>query len=69
MDVDEPRRTVEKLREASRLKDEFLATVWQVLRTPLTAILGWAHLLRGGQLDKGGTTKALEVVERSARAH
>ena len=30
----------------SRMKDEFLATLWHELRTPLNAILGWAQLLR-----------------------
>lgn len=67
-DVDEQRRTAEELREANRLKDEFLATVSHELRTPLTAILGWAHLLRGGQLDEESATGALETIERNARA-
>jgi PAS domain S-box-containing protein len=54
--------------ESSRLKDEFLATVSHELRTPLTSILGWAHMLRTGQLGGGDAAKALETIERNARA-
>jgi PAS domain S-box-containing protein len=54
--------------ESSRLKDEFLATISHELRTPLTAILGWAHMLRTGQYEGDGAYKALETIERNARA-
>jgi len=54
--------------EANRLKDEFLATVSHELRTPLNAMLGWVHLLRGGRLTPEQTARALETVERNARA-
>ncbi|HEX8561036.1 MAG TPA: PAS domain S-box protein [Pyrinomonadaceae bacterium] len=54
--------------QANRVKDEFLATVSHELRTPLTAILGWAHLLRGGELQDEGAARALETIERNARA-
>ncbi|HEV3469913.1 MAG TPA: ATP-binding protein [Pyrinomonadaceae bacterium] len=53
---------------ANRLKDEFLATVSHELRTPLTAILGWTHVLRAGQLGPEAAARALEIVERNARA-
>jgi signal transduction histidine kinase len=50
------------------LKEEFLATVSHELRTPLNAVVGWSRLVRSGQLDKDGTTHALEVIERNASA-
>jgi len=54
--------------EANRLKDEFLSTVSHELRTPLNAILGWTWLLVGGRLDEGGNRRAVQTIERNARA-
>lgn len=54
--------------EASRSKDEFLAIISHELRTPLTSMLGWAHMLRTGQLDEATRERGLEVLERNARA-
>jgi signal transduction histidine kinase len=53
---------------ANRMKDEFLATVSHELRTPLNAIIGWAHILRIGSLDEATTIRALEAIDRNARA-
>jgi PAS domain S-box-containing protein len=53
---------------ANHAKDEFLATLSHELRTPLNAIVGWAHLLRTGQLDEGQTSRAVEVIDRNAKA-
>lgn len=54
--------------EANRVKDEFLAVLSHELRTPLNAILGWASLLRGGKLDEENSVRAIEIVERNAKA-
>jgi signal transduction histidine kinase len=55
------------VQEASRSKDEFLATVSHELRTPLTSVLGWSRLLRTGALDQRMTARAVEAIERNAR--
>jgi PAS domain S-box-containing protein len=53
---------------ANRMKDEFLATLSHELRTPLNAIMGWAHLLRTGGLDEATAARALETIDRNAKA-
>jgi signal transduction histidine kinase/ActR/RegA family two-component response regulator len=53
---------------ANRMKDEFLATVSHELRTPLNAIIGWSHLLRSGRIDGPTASRAVETIERNARA-
>jgi PAS domain S-box-containing protein len=60
-------RAREAAEEASRLKDEFLATLSHELRTPLTAILGWSSMLRQSRLDEKTFKTAVEIVERNAR--
>ncbi|QYO68140.1 PAS domain S-box protein [Leptolyngbya sp. 7M] len=52
---------------ANRIKDEFLAVVSHELRAPLNPIVGWAKLLRSGQLDAQKTERAIEVIERNAQ--
>ena len=61
-------RLYRQAEESSRLKEEFLATISHELRTPLSAILGWARMLRMGQLSPENSAKALDTIERNARA-
>src|SRR4029450_4967985 len=60
-------RTAE-LEQLSRLKDEFRPTMPHELRTPLNAIFGWVTLLRTRRLDEPTQERALETIERNARA-
>src|SRR5262249_51453954 len=53
---------------ANRSKDAFLAMVSHELRSPLSPILAWVHLLREGTLGREKTARALEIIERSARS-
>jgi PAS domain S-box-containing protein len=61
----EARQTAE---EVSRLKDDFLAMISHELRAPLTAILGWAQMLRSGALDRASAERALLTIERNAKS-
>src|SRR5882724_2550546 len=54
--------------KANRVKDEFLATLSHELRTPLSSILGWTRLLGGGKLDGETSARAIETIERNAKA-
>jgi PAS domain S-box-containing protein len=54
--------------ESDRLKDEFLATLSHELRTPLTSILGWATLIRTGEVEEANFNRAIETIERNARS-
>ena len=64
---DEQRRARAEAEAANRAKDDFLATLSHELRSPLSAVLTWARLLRRGRLDREKVAQALETIERNAQ--
>src|ERR1041385_6438799 len=53
---------------ASRLKDEFLATLSHERRTPIPAILGWSQLLARGENAPEDLNEGIATIARNARA-
>jgi two-component system, chemotaxis family, CheB/CheR fusion protein len=53
---------------ANRAKDVFLSNLSHELRNPLNIMLGWLKMLRTRKFDETATARALETIERSAKA-
>ncbi len=54
--------------DADRLKEEFVTTVSHELRGPLTTMLGWIELLRGGTPDETTLARGIAAIDRSVAA-
>jgi signal transduction histidine kinase len=65
--VERERDARERAEHASRAKDEFLSTLSHELRTPITAILGWACVLKTRATAPSTSARAIAAIERSAK--
>ena len=61
-------RVARQAEAASRLKDEFLATVSHELRGPLSAMAGWVHVLASDKVDAATAARGLAAIQRNVQA-
>jgi PAS domain S-box-containing protein len=64
VDITERKQAEEKLREADRRKDEFLATLAHELRNPLAPLRNGLAVLRMAAADAGARGQVLEMMDR-----
>jgi two-component system CheB/CheR fusion protein len=57
----------ERAEHADRIKDEFVATVSHELRGPLSAMMGWVHILRDERIDDAIRERGRAAIERGVR--
>ena len=58
--------SLRKAHDDIRGQDDFFAAVAHELRTPITSVLGWTRLLKGGDLDAATSGAALTSIEYSS---
>ena len=61
-------KLLRELRAANEGKDHFLSILSHEIRTPLNAILGWIQVMRNKRVDEVTMARAMEAVERNAKA-
>ncbi len=66
-DIDEQKRTEEALKEMSRRKDEFLATLSHELRNPLGPIRNAIQILSYSEMPDLESAEARDVIDRQTR--
>jgi signal transduction histidine kinase len=62
----EKARLEERVRDLERSREQFVRKLAHDLRTPLSAMIGWARVLKDKQLDEPTRLRALEVIVRNA---